>query len=66
MPSKGQKRSKCADCGMEWWAYQKHDLCGACEYARRVHTEVFSRIPTMEEIQAERRRRGVSLRYGGW
>jgi hypothetical protein len=65
MPSKGQKRSKCADCGFEWWAYQKSELCGACEYARRVHEEVFSKIPTLAEVQAERRGRGVS-RYGGW
>jgi hypothetical protein len=64
MPKKGQVRSRCTDCGFEWWAYEKHDLCGACDYARRVHKEVFSKIPTLAEVQAARGRRGVS-RYGG-
>jgi hypothetical protein len=48
-------------------------VCCFCERARELqreaearHREIFARIPTLEEIQAERRRRGVSLRYGGW
>jgi hypothetical protein len=73
MPRKGQHKCRCTDCSYEWYAAERKDVCCFCERARELQREaearrreVFAKIPTMEEIQAERRRRGVSLRYGGW